>query len=177
MIYDIDSGAVVAELEIESEIIAMTATSDGSLLFVGDGAGLLRVFDTTTWEPIAVWQAHEAFLRGLAVSPDAARLVTTGHDNLVKVWDIGGLGAGVSLGQPPPLLDRIPGYFASDAAWLSPDRLGVFLATDAGYLVVSLSVDDLTTEAAQRLTRGFTVGECLRYQIDPCPTFEEIRRR
>jgi len=177
VIYDVDSGAVVAELEIDSEIIAMTATSDGSLLFVGDGAGLLRVFDTTTWEPIAVWQAHEAFLRGLAVSPDAARLVTTGHDNLVKVWDITGLAASGSLAGPPPLLDRIPGYFASDAAWLSPDRLAVFLATDAGYLVVSLSVDELATEAAQRLTRSFTVGECLTYQIDPCPTLEEIRRR
>ena len=155
----------------------MTATSDGSLLFVGDGAGLLRVFDTTTWELTADWQAHEAFLRGLAVSPDDARLVTTGQDNLVKVWDISDLTAGASLVGPPPLLDRIPGYFASDAAWLSPDRLGVFLATDAGYLVVSLSVDDLTTEAAQRLTRSFTVGECLTYQIDPCPTLGEIRSR
>ena len=138
---------------------------------------MVRAYDTTTWEPTAAWQVHEAFLRGLAVSPDDARLATTGHDNLVKVWDISGLSAGASLGAPPPLLDRIPAYIPSDAAWLSPERLGVFLATDAGYLEVSLRVDDLVTEAAQRLTRGFSIGECLTYQIDPCPTLEEIRSR
>jgi hypothetical protein len=177
VIYDIDSGAVLAEFEIESDVISMAATSDGSMLVVGDAGGLVRAYDTTTWELTAAWQAHEAFLRGFAVSPDGVRLVTTGQDNLVKVWDISGLAAGASLAGPPPLLDRIPGYFASDAAWLSPDRLAVFLATDAGYLEVSLSVDDLVKEATQRLTRGFTVGECLTYQIDPCPTLEEIRSR
>ena len=177
VIYDIDSGAVVTEFEIESPVVSMAATSDGSLLFTGDVAGAARAFNTTTWEPVAAWQAHEAFLRGLAVSPNDARLVTTGQDSLVKVWDISGLTAGASLVGPPPLLDRIPAYFPSDASWLSPDRLAVFLATDAGYLVVSLNVDDLVAESARRLTRGFTVGECLTYQIEPCPTLEDLRSR
>ena len=175
VIYDIDSGAVVAEFEIENPVVSMAATSDGSLLFVGDAGGVVLAIDTTTWEPVAAWQAHEAFLRGLAVSPDDTRLVTTGQDNLVKVWDISGLTAGASPAGPPPLLDRIPAYFPSDAAWLSSDRLAVFLATDAGYLKVSLNVDDVVTEVAQRLTRGFTVGECLTYQIDPCPTLEDLQ--
>ncbi|MEE8490139.1 MAG: hypothetical protein V3S60_00735 [Acidimicrobiia bacterium] len=62
------------------------------------------------------------------MSPEGARLATTGQDDLAKVWDISGLNGGGSLAGPPPLLDRIPAEFPSDAAWLSSERLAVFLA-------------------------------------------------
>jgi hypothetical protein len=42
---------------------------------------------------------------------------------------------------------------------------------------VSLAVDDLVADAQERLTRSFTVGECATYQIDPCPTLDDIRSR
>jgi hypothetical protein len=104
-------------------------------------------------------------------------LVTTGQDNLVKVWDISSLAAGGSLEGPPPLLDRIPAQFPTDAAWLSSDRLGVFLSEGVQYLNVSLNADDLIAEATQRLTRSFVLEECAVYQIESCPTLEQIRTR
>lgn len=96
---------------------------------------------------------------------------------LVKVWDIGGLVADGSLAGPPPLLDRIPADFPTDAAWLSSDRLAMFLSEGPQYLNVSLSARNLTTGAAQRLTRSFSVEECAVYQIDLCPTLEQVRSR
>ncbi len=138
---------------------------------------LALAFDTSSWEQVARWQAHDALLRGFAISSDGARLVTTGQDNLVKVWDISGLVADGSLAGPPPLLDRIPADFPTDAAWLSSDRLAVFLSEGAQYLNVSLSARDLIADAAQRLTRSFSVGECAVYQIDLCPTLEQVRSR
>ena len=179
--YHIDTGAVIAELEgPASKAFASTVnavTSDGSLLFVGDLDGLALAFDTSSWEQVARWRAHDAMLRGFAISPDGAQLVTTGQDNLVNVWDISGLVADGFLAGPPPLLHRIPADFPTDAAWLSSDRLAVFLSPDVRYLNVSLNTRDLTTEAAQRLTRSFSVEECAVYQIDLCPTLEQVRSR
>ena len=180
-VYDIDSGAVIAEVEgpaHEAYADAINAVSDdGSILFVGDLDGRALAFETSSWERVAEWRAHDALLRGFAISPDGARLVTTGQDNLVKVWDISSLTAGGSLDGPPPLLDRVPAQFPTDAAWLSSDRLGVFLSEGVQYLNVSLNADDLIAEATLRLTRSFTVEECAVYQIESCPTLEQIRTR
>ena len=151
----------------------MATSKDGSVLFTaGFRDGDVAMFDTATWELVARWPAHDAGIRGLAVSPDGTRLASTGEDNFVKVWDIAEPGD-----QPPVLLNRIPADFPSDASWLAPDRLAVFLADGARYLDVSLGVDELVDGAIARLTRGFTVDECATYQIDPCWTLEEIRDR
>ena len=180
-VYDIDSGAVIAEVEgpaHEAYADTINAVSDdGSILFVGDLDGRALAFETSSWERVAEWRAHDALLRGFAVSPDGTRLVTTGQDNLVKVWDISGLAAAGSLAGAPPLLDRIPAEFPTDAAWLSSDRLGVFLSEGVQYLNVSLNTEDLITEATQRLTRSFSIEECAVYQIEDCPTLEQVRSR
>ena len=111
------------------------------------------------------------------MSPEGDRLVTTGQDDLVKVWDMTEILAAGSLVGPPTLLDRIPAPFPSDAAWLGPDRLAVFLPEGVEFLAVSLNVDDLVADSIRRLTRSFTVEECAVYDIDPCPTLDDIRNR
>ncbi len=115
--------------------------------------------------------------RGLAISPDGARLVTTAEDNFVKVSDVSGIRDRLSVNAPLPLLDRIPAPKPSDAAWVAQDRLVIFLADGAKRFEVSLGVDDLVADAQERLTRSFTVGECATYQIDSCPTLDDIRSR
>ena len=180
-VYDIDGGAVIAEVEGPAhEAFADTVNAvsqDGSILFLGDFDGRAVAFDTSSWERVAEWRAHDALLRGFAISPDGGRLVTTGQDNLVKVWDLSGLAGGGSIAGPPPLLDRIPAAFPTDAAWLSSERLGVFLSSSVQYLNVSLNVEDLIGRATQRLTRSFSIEECAVYQIQDCPTLEQVRAR
>lgn len=181
-VYDIETGATIAELAVPGSTpfpqVANVLANDGSMMFMSDGDGeSIVAIDTGTWERVGRWHAHDALIRGFAVSPDGRRLVTTGQDNMVKVWNISSLLADGSMEGPPPLLDRVPAEFPSDAVWLSDDRLGVFLADGAEYIVVSLNVADLVDEAAARLTRSFTVEECAVYQIDPCPTLEDIRNR
>ena len=180
-VYDVDSGAVITEVDGPAPDAfgdtVNAVSEDGSFLFIGDLDGRALVIDTSSWEHLAKWRAHDALLRGFAISPDGARLVTTGQDNLVKVWDISGLATDGADSGPPPLLDRIPAEFPTDAAWLSSDRLAVFLSEGVQYLNVSLSAADLTSDASGRLTRSFTVEECAVYQIDPCATLPEIRSR
>lgn len=178
-ISDVDTGEEIARYP--SGLISGAPVSaqpeDGSLLVVPAVSGGVRVVDTKTWDSVALWNAHEADIRGLSISPGQDRLVTTGEDNLVKVWDLTGIRE-LASGEPPRLLDRIPAEKPSDAAWLADDRLAVFLARDARWLEVSLDVDELVSEAKSRLTRGFTQVECTTYQIEDCPTtLDEIRSR
>lgn len=172
---DVNSGEILAELQstLFGHIVAQSP--EGSLLYLANVHGGVWVFDTSTWDLVSTWQSHEALLRGLAISPDGRRLVTTGEDNFVKVWDVSNIRDRSSADEPPPLLDRIPAPKPSDAAWVANDRLIVFLADGAKWLEVSLSVEDLVADARARLTRSFTVGECAAYQINPCPTFEEVK--
>lgn len=40
---------------------------------------------------------------------------------------------------------------------------------------MTVDPDTLVRTARERLTRTFTPSECSTYNIDPCPTLEEIR--
>ena len=178
-VYDVGSGEVVAELEVPRTLgsWANAVVGNGEILLAGDDDGLVIAFDTISWKQIGSWRAHGSSVRGVAVSPDGGRLVTTGQDDLVKVWDISGLIEDRSVVGAPPLLDRVPAHFPSDAVWLSSERLGVFLSDPVQYIEITLDIDDLVGEAVTRLTRSFSVEECALYQIDPCPTLEEVRAR
>jgi WD40 repeat protein len=176
IIRDSESGEVITELRpVSLASMRVELSPDGSMLFKTDTDGGVWVFDTLTWELVAIWDPHNSPVRGLAFSPDGQQLVTTSNDDFVKLWDISGLRDRSDVFGAPPLLDRIPAPSPSDAVWLGVDHLAVFLAEGAKWLEVSLSVEDLVADARARLTRSFTVGECATYQIDPCPTFEEIK--
>jgi WD40 repeat protein len=177
VVRSIPSGDVIATLGdgVLSHIVELSA--DASLLYVADWIGGVWIYDTSSWEVVATWQTHDAQHRGIAISPEGNRLATTAEDNFVKVWDVSGIRGRSSVSEPLPLLDRIPAPKPSDAAWLTEDRLVVFLADDAKWLEVSLSIDELVAAAQLRLTRSFSEGECAIYGIKPCPTLEEIRGR
>jgi WD40 repeat protein len=178
IIRDVTSGEVIQRLDNAAYFPTIQAISpDGSVLYLTRrDEGWVEAYDTSTWELLATWESHDAPNRGLAVSPDGDRLVTTSRGNIgmVKVWDVSEIQDRSSAAAPPPLLDRIPAPFPSDAAWLADDRLVVFLA-GARWYEVSLAVDDLVADVQSQLTRTFTVAECATYQIDPCPTLEEVK--
>lgn len=178
--YDL-GGAKIADIpgpspEAFPELVN-TTSRNGSILFVADIDGVVLAIDTTSWEQAGRWKAHDAQIRGFAISPDGERFATTGQDDLVKVWDISGLVAERSIVGAPPLLDRVPVHFPSDAAWLSADELGVFSPDPVEYTKISLNVDELVAQATSRLTRSFAVDECALYQIERCPTLDEIQNR
>ncbi|MFQ5922253.1 MAG: protein kinase [Anaerolineales bacterium] len=174
VIRDLETGEAIAELHPDTMWFVIELSPDDSLMYATGFLGDVWVFDTSTWEVVAHWQANDGRHRGLAVSPDGEKLVTTAEDDFVKVWDVREI-RGASISNPPPLLDRIPAPKPSDAAWLDADTIAIFIAPGPKWEKVSLSVDDLVSDARSLLTRGFTASECATYQIDPCRTFEEIR--
>jgi WD40 repeat protein len=175
-IYDLD-GRMIGTYADRAPTTQGLSSLDDSLFFVLGLSGGVNVLDTTSAELVASWAAHASTLRGAGISPDGTRLATTGEDNFVNIWDITGL-RDLAVGVPPPLIDRIPAPFPSDAVWLDDETLLIFLAEGARYVEVSLNVNPLVAQARARLTRGFEPDECAIHQIEDCPTtLEGIRNR
>lgn len=146
---------------------AMALVADGSTLLIRSWDGDdIELYDTERWEKVGAWGAHNALIRGIAISGDGTLLATSAEDDLVKIWDITDLRSALSAGRPPELVDGIPAPQPSDVAWLSPDRIMVFLAQGAKQLEVDLSISALVSTARAALTRDFSVAECFTYQLD-----------
>ena len=48
----------------------------------------IRWWDLTTSKPVAVLKGHNSVVRGLALLPDGATLISGGRDQVVLVWDL-----------------------------------------------------------------------------------------
>ena len=173
-VYDLSDGSRITELDAESLVSELTEDGRFAAFVEGGPQRTVVVMDTSTWEAVLRWDAHEARVRGMAISPGGDRLATTGTDGLIRIWDIGPFLSGASERVVPQLLDEIPIGIASDAYWISENSLGVLLRNGT-WTVAELDPAVLATGVLDRLQRSFTVTECENYRIEPCPTLEELR--
>lgn len=55
------------------------------------------------------------------------------------------------------------------------DRHLAVTPNDGNLLIVALDTKELVDIARASLTRGFDQTECARFNLDPCPTFDEMK--
>ena len=108
--------------------------------------------------------------KSMAMSPGGARLATGHAGGRLKVWSLSDL----SLEQEVALGDLLPGQEVQGLAWSDESRLMVALSSGT---IIALTTDqgELLDLARASLTRGFTEAECARFEIDPCPTLQELQ--
>lgn len=143
------------------DLTSIAFTPDGRRLLGTSFDGLFRVWSTRTWSEEASVEAGAADLQA---SPDGNRAATVDADGAVRLWQVHPLREILVLPSGPI------GYLGPDALSFNPD--GTRLAVDVGDIVrvYALDIDDLIGLARDRLTRGFTVGECRQYlHLDRCP--------
>ena len=63
-------------------------SNDGRLLFYGDDAGRVRMFDTRTWKPRGPALAGHAAPGRFALSPDYRVVATTARDGTTQLWQV-----------------------------------------------------------------------------------------
>jgi WD40 repeat protein len=147
-------------------------SSDGARIVAAiDGAPTVLVLDATTLETMStVPETHAGALLGLDVSSDDQLVATVGVDGFARVWE---LDTGALLSEIP--IDLANG--AGNVAFINDDRQLMVTARRGPVKIVTIDTGDLIALARSRVTRGFTPSECDQYQLDPCPTREQIRER
>ncbi|MBI9050388.1 MAG: PD40 domain-containing protein [Anaerolineaceae bacterium] len=88
-IVDTSTHEGVAEFSLEDTRLVCEAYSpDGKILAVGTMDGQIYLFDSTTLEIYANWQAHIGQVTALAFVMDGSQLFSTSNEGTIKVWGI-----------------------------------------------------------------------------------------
>ncbi|KAF9899123.1 WD_REPEATS_REGION domain-containing protein, partial [Linnemannia zychae] len=67
--------------------LLFTYSPDGKAFAVGSNDGLIRIFETTTWEKTHIYQAHSKSVADLKYSPCSNKLLSVGRDNTLHLRD------------------------------------------------------------------------------------------
>ena len=87
-LFDVASATLIQERETSAPIQTISVAPQSGLLFTGDQAGVLTIWDPKTAQAQATWQAHADWVLGSAVSPDGTLFASAGADRLVKIWNV-----------------------------------------------------------------------------------------
>lgn len=136
---------------------------DGSFLLLGTEGGLYRV-DTDDWQPRLLAEYTET-IRGISISPDNRRVMIGATDGLVHIHDT----------ETGVLLDQIAEEWVSDGHWLDENRIVVGTGLTGIWKTLDLDIRRVALTGLDQLTRGFSPEECDLYEINPCPTIEDMR--
>jgi WD40 repeat protein len=158
-VVDRESGEVVWHDELGH---ARHEVSRGGQWLLTRGDAEVQLVDTETWE---VRFTIEGFnnIRGTGFNRDGTLIAVSDVDSM-RIIDIE-TGLIAQQVQLPGVSDI---YFLDDETVVVGTNNGIFGT-------VSLSTDDLIERTRDSLRRSFTEQECATYQIDPCPTLQEMR--
>jgi len=122
-IWDTTTGERLSTLEQDSQlqVRSLVWTSDQKKLIAGFSNGLIRIFNTTTWEQIAILEGHRSFVLAISLLQNDRLLATASEDRTARLWNLD-----TNLPVGPPLHHQ-------DIVWdaaLSAD--GKFLVTACG---------------------------------------------
>jgi DNA-binding SARP family transcriptional activator/WD40 repeat protein/energy-coupling factor transporter ATP-binding protein EcfA2 len=158
-------------LEARDSMALAGITPDGQWLlgvggaFFHGGVGLLHWIDRETLEvEHTLPRIHEGTPKSWAMTPDGRLLATGASDGSIKIWD-------VTARQLVHEMD-IGDTQVQGLAFLNDTNLAV-APEEGGIRVYTIAADELLRIIRGSLTRGFTATECVRYDLDPCPTLSE----
>ncbi|KAG2739634.1 WD40 repeat-like protein [Suillus brevipes Sb2] len=116
-IWDAKTGELLNTLKQVYGVRSLAWTSDGNKLISGSHS-LIRIFDTATWQQIAVLEGYRGYVYGISLSLNNRLLASASEDKTARLWNLD-----TNLQVGPPL--RHENNLRS--ATLSPD--GKLLAT------------------------------------------------
>jgi WD40 repeat protein len=113
-VWDVAAGAERQWAEADCGFNAVAFAPDGKSLAVGDGNGLITLWDVKTAKVIGKFEGHRAPVAGLAWTPDGTVLASSSADGSVLLWDATGKAPAPAKPKPPTPAQR---KAALDKAW------------------------------------------------------------
>lgn len=89
-IYDVDSGKKVYEIEdriYRNDAVDVAISPDNKILAAASN-GPINLFDVESGEKVASLFGHRSSVLSVCFSPDGKRLVSSGLDGTIRVWDV-----------------------------------------------------------------------------------------
>jgi WD40 repeat protein len=87
-IWDANTGKLLSTIEDDWAVWSLTWTSDEKKLIAGMLSGLIRIFDTATWQGIAVLDEHEYGVASLTLFPNDRLLASTSLGRTAQLWNL-----------------------------------------------------------------------------------------
>ncbi|KAG2338251.1 WD40 repeat-like protein [Suillus weaverae] len=84
-IWDANTGELLATLEHDSNIVWSLAWGEK---LISSSYGSIRIFDTATWQEIAILRGHESVVYAITLSRNERLLASASWDNTVRLWNL-----------------------------------------------------------------------------------------
>ncbi|KAL8842858.1 MAG: hypothetical protein Q9205_001246 [Flavoplaca limonia] len=157
--------------EEDVSVASVTVASDGSLLCAGNNLGNVYLWqmkqnrDVTSLIPITSFQAHNAYVTRVLLSPDVRHLATCSADHNARIWAINPDAPHNIKGNDNTPQDRAPGTLPLETSLESHQRWvwDCAFSADSAYLVTACSdhyarLWELNTSAVIRQYNGHHRG-------------------
>jgi len=86
-IWDANAGKLLSKIEHQERVWSLAWTSDQKKLISG-ALRSIRIFDTATWQQIAVLKGHTDFVYSLSLFQNGRLLASASHDNTARLWNL-----------------------------------------------------------------------------------------
>jgi len=111
-IWDAKTGNMLSTIKHDSMVWSLAWTSDQKKLITGDTDGWIRIFDTATWQHIAILEGHIHTVYALSLFQNDRLLASGSLDETARLWNLD-----TNLPVGPPLQHQT----AVDSAAISGD--------------------------------------------------------
>jgi WD40 repeat protein len=84
---DDDTSSLSTTINGDWRVTAIDVTRSGDVIASGGDDGVIRLFDASSGDPLAVYRGHTQPITSVVFSPQEDRLVSTSRDETVRIWD------------------------------------------------------------------------------------------
>jgi WD40 repeat protein len=87
-IWGAKTGKLLSKIEVDRDIWSLAWTSDEKKLIAGTFDGSIRIFDTATWQQIAILEGHADAVNSLTLFSNDHLLASTSLDETARLWNL-----------------------------------------------------------------------------------------